>query len=394
MSRYAQLVTLALLCSVALNGYLLLDNIESADAALAEQELALETSEPHAEQRRARAPQTTLSQQSGTSNTPDSQGSSSVSDTATTAVMTELNSESISQARAWLAAGEYGNVEAFIQRMSREHFDNPDLLLLEADWLLATQPLSLALTHFYGLLDDNVLPADQQEVLATRVESLRDEAIRALYEGHEWDMLAQFIEPLFQLFPTDRSLILLLAESYAQQQKYVLMEDTLASLPPDHPGAEKLRSRMQTAQTENNNEDTFDNSLPDKTLTSRVSLEKYGEHYLVDVNMQGTDTKLLLDTGASSTAINRDVYRRLQRFNRLQMLGLFDVNTAGGPIRAPLVRIESLTLGPYTLKDVGVLVLPRTFSGNNDGLLGMNVLKQFRFQLDQDKAELVLAARN
>ena len=110
--------------------------------------------------------------------------------------------------------------------------------------------------------------------------------------------------------------------------------------------------------------------------------------------MQGTDTKLLLDTGASSTAINRDVYRRLQRFNRLQMLGLFDVNTAGGPIRAPLVRIESLTLGHYTLKDVGVLVLPRTFSGNNDGLLGMNVLKQFRFQLDQDKAELVLAARN
>ncbi len=65
MSRYAQLVTLALLCSVALNGYLLLDNIESADAALAEQELALETSESHAEQRRARAPQTTLSQQSG-----------------------------------------------------------------------------------------------------------------------------------------------------------------------------------------------------------------------------------------------------------------------------------------------------------------------------------------
>ena len=127
MSRYAQLVTLALLCSVALNGYLLLDNNESADASFAQRERALETPESFAEQRRATAPQTTLSQQSGTSNTPDSQGSSSVSHTATNAVMTELNSESISQARAWLAAGEYGNVEAFIQRMSRDHFDNPDL---------------------------------------------------------------------------------------------------------------------------------------------------------------------------------------------------------------------------------------------------------------------------
>lgn len=387
MSRYAQLVTVALLCSVALNGYLLLQDNESASTLPTESDrVYYRQSEVSGVQRELTTPQASSSVHSSPSPNAESQHNA--------AITSEAISESMTQAKAWLAAGEYGKVEGFIQRMSRQHYDNPDLLLLEANWLLATQPLSLALTHFYGLLDDEVLPADQQEALATRTESLRDEAIRALYEGREWDMLAQFIEPLFQLFPTDRSLILLLAESYAQQEKYILMEDTLASLPPDHPGAEKLRNRMQTTQTEDNNEETFDNSLPDKTLTSRVSLEKYGEHYLVDINMQGTDTKLLLDTGASSTAINRDVYRRLQRFNRLQMLGLFDVNTAGGPIRAPLVRVESLTLGPYTLKDVGVLVLPRSFSGNSDGLLGMNVLKQFRFQLDQDKAELILAARN
>ncbi|TPV60721.1 TIGR02281 family clan AA aspartic protease [Aestuariibacter sp. GS-14] len=386
MSRYTQVVTVALLCSMALNAFLLFSDDDSPSPY------------PTESVHRHNAPQSSESPAmvSVRQSVPDQSSVASASPSAQrrTLASTESIAESIALAREWLEAGEFGNVEAFIQRMIRNHFTNPELLLLEADWFLATQPLALALAHIYELLDSGMLPAGQQDKLAIRAESLRDEAIRALYEGHEWDMLAQFIEPLFQLFPTDRSLILLLAEAYAQQQKFTLMEDTLASLPPDHPGAEQLRKRMQTAQDDTIDDGIIDDSLPDKTLTTRVSLEKYGEHYLVEVDLQGTHASLMLDTGASSTAISQQVYRQLQRFSRLQMLGLFDVNTASGPIRAPLVKIASLTLGPYTLKDIGVLVLPRNFSGDSDGLLGMNVLKQFRFQLDQDKAELVLAVRN
>ncbi|MFS1705118.1 TIGR02281 family clan AA aspartic protease, partial [Alteromonas sp. AMM-1] len=345
MSRYTQVVTVALLCSMALNAFLLFSDDDSP------LRYPTESVPRHNAPQSSESPAMVSVRQS----VPDQSSVASASPSAQrrTLASTESIADSIALAREWLEAGEYGNVEAFIQRMIRNHFTNPELLLLEADWFLATQPLALALAHIYELLDSGMLPADQQDKLAIRAESLRDEAIRALYEGHEWDMLAQFIEPLFQLFPTDRSLILLLAEAYAQQQKFTLMEDTLASLPPDHPGAEQLRKRMQTAQDDTIDDGIIDDSLPDKTLTTRVSLEKYGEHYLVEVDLQGTHASLMLDTGASSTAISQQVYRQLQRFSRLQMLGLFDVNTASGPIRAPLVKIASLTLGPYTLKDIG-----------------------------------------
>ena len=52
-----------------------------------------------------------------------------------------------------------------------------------------------------------------------------------------------------------------------------------------------------------------------------------------------------------------------------------------------------MTLGPYRLTDIGVFVMPEAAMQQADGLLGMNVLKQFHFQLDQTTAELLLVPR-
>ena len=52
-----------------------------------------------------------------------------------------------------------------------------------------------------------------------------------------------------------------------------------------------------------------------------------------------------------------------------------------------------MTLGPYKLSNIGVFVMPEAAMQQADGLLGMNVLKQFHFQLDQSNAELLLTPR-
>lgn len=305
------------------------------------------------------------------------------------------DSVSLSQVKQWLIQGRYTDVEQYLINELREQPDSSELLLLEADWVLATQPLSSALLHFFALQDSPALSFKQKKALLTRTESLLNNAIEALQNASDWDLLAQLLEPIFQLKSTDEALALILAEAYARQQKYTLMEDALASLPAGHVQATLLRERFAEAEPETE-QSQFDEppfTTTGNSRASRIALVRSGEHYIVNTQLQGVATDLLLDTGASSTAISKAHFRDILRFNSLKRVGLFDVQTAGGTIRAPMFRIDTMQIGNFELKDIGVLVLPGETLGDADGLLGMNVLKQFHFQLDQTTAELVLTPR-
>ncbi|MDC8830626.1 retropepsin-like aspartic protease family protein [Alteromonas gilva] len=372
MWRYNPIITLCLCASIALNGYLLWPRVQPEQSPA--------------------QPQPASTVATATAGPTEDWAESSLTAVPPDAVQTRATP--LSEVRQWLNNGDYARVERYLINALREAPHSPALLLLEADLILATKPLSTAVLHFYTLLELTVFSPPQHAALTTRTETLVSNAIDALYNARDWDLLARFIEPLYQLNSSDEQITLKLAEAYARQQKFTLMEDTLASLAPDHAGARSIRQRYGNANDLlEDSALTDDLRLPAEQPLTRLALTRYGDQYIVDARILQRPVKLLIDTGASSTAISFELYRTLKRFNAIKVMGLFDVRTAGGLIRSPLIRVQSMQLGPYELTDIGVLVLPRDTMLNADGLLGMNVLKQFNFKLEQGSSELLLTPR-
>ena len=378
MTRFALVVSVCLLISVSLNVYLLWGE----PAPTAAEDVPKKTGNRVTSDKATKPPVST-SQQSASTYQAES-GSSDKPDVPAT---------DIDIVQQWLDQGDFARVERFLIDALRANPESAQLLLLEADYILATEPLSVGVSHLFALQELSLFNLKQREELANRSAELIENTISALYNAGDWDMLAQFLEPLFQLNSSDQSLTLKLAEAYARQQKFTLMEDVLANLSATNAGARSLRQRFLPTPSSGSQESSEGPTTTQQEPVTRLALTRYGDQYIAETQILNRPAALLLDTGASSTAISFELYRALRRFNQIKVIGLFDVRTAGGPIRSPLVQIDNMTLGPYELSNIGVFVMPEAAMQQADGLLGMNVLKQFHFQLDQTNAELLLTPR-
>lgn len=121
----------------------------------------------------------------------------------------------------------------------------------------------------------------------------------------------------------------------------------------------------------------------DGSLT-RVTIA--GNHVFVPVSLghggRTVQATLILDTGASITLINREIAERLNidldraERTRVQVVG-------GGVVDAWHVRLDRLTAGPHTKTGIDVAVIAQNGGGFTfDGLLGMNFLRSFKYQID------------
>ncbi len=98
-----------------------------------------------------------------------------------------------------------------------------------------------------------------------------------------------------------------------------------------------------------------------------------------------TDVQLLLDTGSSRTAVSTEIADRLEinptegRKVRVQVVG-------GALIEAHQVRLTSITVGPHTKKEADILILEhRGPPVKYDGLLGMDMLRGLKYNIDFEK---------
>ncbi|MBO1255130.1 clan AA aspartic protease [Alteromonas sp. 5E99-2] len=299
----------------------------------------------------------------------------------------------IAPLRRLLKNGEYIELGRRLRDALRVLPNNTELLLMEAEFIAKTQPLSEAILNYYSLLDRPFDP-NTHKYIQDKIDELSSHGVLQLQKSQQWDMLAQFMEPLFQRVPDNKTYILTLAEAYGQQENFSLMESVLASLDELDPQAITLKNQMYANQQRPANTSEFLPTTQDRSNSSKqtdsVALIRSRDHFLVDITIEQTPVRLLIDTGASITALSARTVDRLTEKYDAEFLGVFQVSTASGVIDAPMVAFRELQLGKFTFSDLPVIVLPSDPFDEAEGLLGMNVLRAFDFKIDQKTPALQL----
>jgi clan AA aspartic protease (TIGR02281 family) len=335
---------------------------------------------------------------SGVAEKPNTQASSETQSAVpnTTRFKPDRRVAYLAQTRRWLAAQEYAKLDAFFPLYLRQYPQDVEFLLLEAEYIAHTHLLSDAIIHYHGMLSLPLNHAQQTQVQNT-IARLTNETINQLKQANSWDILAQFVEPLLQVSPTSRELILALATAYAHQQQAGLMENTLASVRYEDPQAMQIRRIIQQYEDEvsgqNDRVTKAANDNPRKNVpigVTSIGLQKHGDQYVVESSLSGKQVHFLIDTGASTTAISRQKFKALFNSVDTKFVGQFNVQTANGTVRSPMYQFASLKIAKATVKNINVMVLPLDALGHSDGLLGMNFLREFDFRIDQKNAQLHL----
>ncbi len=311
----------------------------------------------------------------------------------------KANKNDVAALTRLLNNGEYALLAAELANYLKNDPLNESLLLLEGELIEMTKPLPIAIVHYYDLAE---LPLSHETLtfIETRISSLYQQAQTQLSQDEQWELVARLNEPLYQRIPDAKHYTLNLAEAYAYQQKLTLMEDVLAALPLNDRDASIIRDKayemrdIASAGAMPKNSEPAPVNGEDARYQTRVALERIGDQYRLEATALNQKATMILDTGASTTAISSRLFARLGRMRNLTFIGNFNIRTASGTIEAPLVQIPRFYFAGYEFNDVSAIVLPEDALPDADGLLGMNVLGQFDFAIMPQSSELVLTERN
>ncbi len=311
----------------------------------------------------------------------------------------QLDQDRLSALTALLNNRQYALLATELTNLLKNDSLNESLLLLEAELIELTKPLPTVLVHYYDLAE---LPLSNETLtfIDTKVATLYQQAQTQLSQDEQWELVARLNEPLYQRIPDAKHYTLNLAEAYAYQQKLTLMEDVLAALPLDDRDANIIRNKayemrdIANADTTPSNSELTPTDAEDARYQTRVALQRIGDQYRLEAKALNQKAIMILDTGASTTAISSRLFARLGRMRNLTFIGNFNVRTASGTIEAPLVQIPRFYFAGYEFNDVSAIVLPEDALPDSDGLLGMNVLGQFDFAIMPQSSELILTERD
>lgn len=296
-----------------------------------------------------------------------------------------VNPQHTSQSRLAGQQGLYG--------LDQTEGANRSATNLSVFYRLITQAQVYEKTHQYELGLEFLLQASFEistleeqdifeEVLAKFVETYR----RSLIQTGQLAKLDQIYEGLAMQMPNLSAYQLLLGKLRMR------MGNPDAALLPlsqitNHAtlGAE---ARQLIEDIENRAESALDAQAGE---TQRVALKLLADQYVVTIVINDQmKIPVLIDTGAAVTILEPDVLQALG-YNLAGPSEYFA--TANGVVEAPMVWVDTLTIGGSRLQGVAIGGLTLGLDKDVRGLLGMNVLRHFDFKIDQSQRLLILSDR-
>lgn len=129
--------------------------------------------------------------------------------------------------------------------------------------------------------------------------------------------------------------------------------------------------------------------LAQRQQRHHIPLQRIGNHFVVNARIDNkSQIRLIIDTGATITAINRGKIPTGGQVDRRIWL-----QTAGDRRRADIYRVNHFSVEGIEISDMEIALLDLSHIEHADGLLGMNYLSRFDFYLDQDEPALYLRQR-
>lgn len=125
-----------------------------------------------------------------------------------------------------------------------------------------------------------------------------------------------------------------------------------------------------------------DNEL-NQSAGGALVIKQSGGHYFVEGSINDKPLTFLVDTGASTVALPREVAMSAQIYCKEKIL----VQTGNGTTSACTTIIPRLKFGPYLIRNASAHISPNL----GQPLLGMSVLQQFK--IEQDKGEMRISTR-
>lgn len=154
--------------------------------------------------------------------------------------------------------------------------------------------------------------------------------------------------------------------------------------------AELLLSQLSDQQRQHQAIAPLKKALDNTTQqVERIPLVRQGEHYVLKAKIAGQDIALMIDTGASVTALTAAQFEQLAY--DVSYINSRRVSTANGITEVPFYQSTGIQIGTKQKTPFEFGVMEQSHYG--PGLLGMNFLRHFDFEIDQQKAELILKPR-
>jgi clan AA aspartic protease (TIGR02281 family) len=295
----------------------------------------------------------------------------------------------LSFARQLIAQRHTDLAARLLQRFLLTSYRDAEARILLAEAYLNEENIHAAIDQFYEARGYAYRPAMLQRI-NTRIRSAVTELARSLESNNDQNSLLALYQQLTQLEPDYAPWFIGLAAAQLalDDQEAARRSLVLVAQDPDVGArAQAMLSKISIAVV------TPQETEPQDFTTEVVGipLHRSGNHFVVDTRAEpGRNVRLLIDTGASVTILTPDVIE--QRGIRYQDTGRTRVfNTANGPVRTPVYRLDSLTVGDWKVNQLEIGVLDLGAGTDVDGLLGMNFLRHFQFYIDQNEAMLLLS---
>lgn len=236
-----------------------------------------------------------------------------------------------------------------------------------------SNPLQLLLELYSRFPDDPALSFQiaKLSIASGQMVNAREYLSNLTYSNNDYQQAAQQLLTAIdeqQLQQQSRQ-----SPQQSQQPQQQRQEQT-AALPPV---VESTKGRSASVEP-----------LPDNAVS--VPLIVAGSSYLVEVSINQRPVTLLLDTGASITALDERLIRRLglDRTGRRVRL-----STANGSRTSNIYLAETLSMQKVVLNNARVVAVDLGREARIDGLLGTDVLQRFIYQIDNANNRLILRQR-
>lgn len=300
----------------------------------------------------------------------------------------ELKAILVKRLNEYLANRQQEYFTDLVNTYLSSYYNDTEVLLLVAEFNARFDYLSEALATHQLIRTYAHGKADRQHA-ARELNKLVSSVDKQHSDSGMWYELQIFYELLEQYGLANPRHRFRLAEVYATNGYEELSKNIFQDLLSHPQWGKEAGSRLEAMA---------EDRVPQVSVasyTEEIPLQAIGEHYLVRAGVgEGEAVNLIIDTGASTTLVSSEGFSRLSGYNNFVRLPSRMFNTVNGMTRGTVYIVPEFNLGSYKLHDVELAVVDFQPGGDIDGLLGMNVLRNFRFEIDQDAVALLLEKRD